>query len=295
MSTEQIMVTALAVIFLVAVAVIFLPRIRHRRSKAPANHAVAMRAATGTAAGDTVDPRPTRSVASDAGDPVFRRATGLRPVEFDPPGPPATTDDETGLDLQPAWARWLSEEQARVRRFHRPATIVLVELSGLDHLADRLGDEAAHRLIAPIATTMRRQARATDHLARLGRTTFGAILTETDAIRAINYVERIRSACDVWLEAGAVMLRVSIGWSEMSPDRPAEVALPDAVRRLDVERQRTWPMLSRETEERGPVDPPESQLIRDLERLRGSGGASAGPEAGIWAHVRRRERAADDV
>jgi GGDEF domain-containing protein len=262
MSTEQIMVTALAVNFLVAVAVIFLPQIRQRRSKAAANHAAALRAATGTAAGDTVDPRPTRSVASDAGEPVFRRATGLRPVEFDPPGPP--TDDETGLDLQPAWARWLSEEQARVRRFHRPATIVLVELSGLDRLADRLGDEAAHRLIVPIATTMRRQARATDHLARLGRTTFGAILSETDA------------------------------WSEMSPDRPAEVALPDAERRLDVERQRTRPMLSRETEERRPVDPPESQLIRDLERLRGSGGAPAGQEAGIWAHVRRRERAADD-
>ncbi len=123
--------------------------------------------------------------------------------------------------------------------------------------------------------------RATDHLARLGRTTFGAILTETDEIRAINYVERIRSACDVWLEAGAVMLRLSIGWSEMSPDRPVEVALPDAERRLYVERQRTWAMLSRETEEREPNEHSESQLIRDLERLRGSGGAPTGPDAGI--------------
>jgi hypothetical protein len=87
MSTEQIMVTALAVNFLVAVAVIFLPRIRQRRSKAAANHAAALRGATGTAAGDTVDPRPTRSVASNAGEPVFRRATGLRPVEFRPARP----------------------------------------------------------------------------------------------------------------------------------------------------------------------------------------------------------------
>ncbi len=76
------------------------------------------------------------------------------------------------------------------------------------------------------------------------------------------------------------MLRLSIGWSEMSPDRPVEVALPDAERRLYVERERTWAMLSRDTEEREPNEYSESQLIRDLERLRGSGGAPTGPEAG---------------
>jgi diguanylate cyclase (GGDEF)-like protein len=160
------------------------------------------------------------------------------------------TDRETGLDLPPTWARWLAEEDARVRRFHRPATVVLVELSWLDRLADRLGDEAAQRLIPPIAHTMRRNARATDHLARLGPTLFGAILPETDEVRAINYIERVRSACDVWLEAGAVMLKLSVGWAEMSADRPAEVALPDAERRLYEERQRTWTILSRQAGER---------------------------------------------
>jgi GGDEF domain-containing protein len=124
-----------------------------------------------------------------------------------------------------------------------------VEVSGLDRLADRLGDDAAQRLIPPIGMTMRRQARAPDHLARLGPTRFGAILTETDEVRAINFVERIRSACDVWLEAGAVMLRLSVGWADISTDRPVEVALPEAGRRLYEERQRIGTMLSRNAEE----------------------------------------------
>src|SRR4029078_8248036 len=98
-------------------------------------------------------------------------------------------------------------EAPRCSRSHRPATFVVLELSGLDRLADRLGDEAASRLIPPIATTLRENARATHPLPRLAPTRFGAILVETDEIRAINFVERIRSACDVWLEAGAVMLR----------------------------------------------------------------------------------------
>jgi len=114
---------------------------------------------------------------------------------------------------------------------------VLVELAGLDRVAERLGPEAADRLIPPIATTMRREARATDHLARLSATRFAALLPETDEIRAINYVERVRSACDLWLASGAVALRLSMGWAEIGPNRSASVATADAETRLFAERQ----------------------------------------------------------
>jgi PleD family two-component response regulator len=93
-------------------------------------------------------------------------------------------------------------------------------------------------LIPPIATTMRRHARAADNLARLGRARFGALLTETDEVLAINYIERVRAACDVWLQSGAVALRLSIGWAEVGPKQPVEVALKAAETRLNEERQR---------------------------------------------------------
>jgi diguanylate cyclase (GGDEF)-like protein len=154
---------------------------------------------------------------------------------------PAPTDPATGLELAPAWSKWLAEEGARIGRYGRPATVILVEVAGLDRLAERLGPGAVDRLIPPIATTMRRHARAADFIARLGPARFGALLPETDEIRAINYVERARSACDVWLEAGAVALRLSIGWAEIGANQPVAVAVQTAERRLNEERQRFRP------------------------------------------------------
>jgi diguanylate cyclase (GGDEF)-like protein len=240
MKTEDIILVAVAINLVIALLAVLIPRIRGGRT--PARVSVSSSAGA-TATGISYNADPGRPRVADAGAPWFPART----VSLAAIAPP--TDPATGLDLGPAWARWLTEEEARVQRFHRPATVVFVELSGLDRLADRLGDDAAGRLIPPIAMTMRKNARATDHLARLGPTRFGAILTETDEIRAINFVERIRSACDVWLEAGAVMLRLSIGWAEISTDRPAEVAVPDAEGRLFEEHKRTWAMLARQADE----------------------------------------------
>jgi hypothetical protein len=45
------------------------------------------------------------------------------------------------------------------------------------------------------------------------------------------------------------MLRLSAGWAEMSPDSPADVAFPEAERRLYEERQRIATLLSRQADE----------------------------------------------
>ena len=156
------------------------------------------------------------------------------------------TDAVTGFDGPATWAKRLSEENARVQRYGRPATIVLVELAGVDRLTERLGPDAADRLIPPIAMTMRRQARSADSLARLGPTRFAALMPDTDEVKAINYIERVRSACDVWLEAGAVSLRLSIGWAEINANQTVDPAIQAAEQRLNMERHR---LRSREARE----------------------------------------------
>jgi diguanylate cyclase (GGDEF)-like protein len=140
------------------------------------------------------------------------------------------------------WATWLDEEAARTARYDRPVTIVLVELAGLERLADRVGSAAADRLIPPVASTIRRQARAADRLARLSTTRFGLLLVETNEVSAINYIERVRSSCDVWLAAGAVSLRLSVGWAEIRPDRTVEAAAREAEQRLFDDRRRSEPV-----------------------------------------------------
>jgi diguanylate cyclase (GGDEF)-like protein len=147
-------------------------------------------------------------------------------------------DTVTGFDGPATWAKRLTEENARVQRYGRAATVVLVELAGVDRLAERLGPDAAERLIPPIGTTMRRQARSADSLARLSATRFAVLLPDTDEVKAINYVERVRAACDVWLEAGAVSLRLSMGWAEINANQPVDPAVQTAEQRLNVERHR---------------------------------------------------------
>ncbi|TMF38379.1 MAG: GGDEF domain-containing protein [Chloroflexi bacterium] len=237
MDTQTIVTLAVAINVAVALAAIVLPRIAHRRARTATRRFAASLPPLSTAgSGDSDDPAspwfPER-----AGRSASNGHESQGPWVLAAGGPPI--DPETGLDVEASWSRWLTEEEARIRRFHRPATVVLVDLAGFDRLSARLGREAADRLIPPVATTMRRYSRETDHLARLGPTRFAALLPETDEIEAINFVERIRSACDVWLAAGAVALRLAIGWAEIGADRSAAVAVPDAEQRLFADRQRS--------------------------------------------------------
>jgi diguanylate cyclase (GGDEF)-like protein len=242
MDTQTIVIVAVAVNVVVAILAIFVPSFRERRARATAT-AVTLAASRILTSRSAPAAAVAGSIAADEHEAVPPDPWFADLAESPAANPPdgATgfaMDPATGLDSDAAWARWLAEEEARIQRFHRPATVVLVELAGLDRLSERLGPEAAERLIPPIATTLRGEARATDHLARLGGTRFAALLTETTEVQAIHYVERVRDACDLWLEAGAVALRLSLGWAEIGPDRPADVAFLDAERRLIAEREK---------------------------------------------------------
>ncbi len=148
------------------------------------------------------------------------------------------TDPATGLDSPRGWSRTLTDEMARVARYRRPASIVLVEVEGLDRLVDRFGADAAERLLPVISETLRKNARAADHVAALDRGRYGVLLTETDEVRAINFIERVRTACDGWLAAGAVTLRLAIGWADANAGRTIDDAVATAEDRLNLDRRR---------------------------------------------------------
>ena len=132
-------------------------------------------------------------------------------------------------------------EEARSGRYGRPVSVVIAELDGLDKLAELFGAEVADRLIPPVADALRRSARAADRVARLSHTRFGVLLVETDEIRAINYVERVRAACDRWLEASAIALRLSIGWASPATDGDLRSAVRIAEERMHREQRRPAP------------------------------------------------------
>ena len=130
----------------------------------------------------------------------------------------AGLDAVTGLMGPGAFTRLVAAEDLRMQRYHRPATVAIFELGGLDRLMDRLGTDAVDRIVPALADTMTRLGRDVDHVARLAPGRFGVLLPETDEVAAINYVERVRRACELWLESGAIALSLAIGWAGTTGD-----------------------------------------------------------------------------
>jgi diguanylate cyclase (GGDEF)-like protein len=148
-----------------------------------------------------------------------------------------TLDALTGLEGPASWSRIIEIENARLLRYRRPVTIVMIEVEGLRRLAERLGDDPVDRLLPVIADALHRQARATDWVARIGDGRFAAFLPETDEIQAINYVERIRLVCEPWLASAAVPLWLAIGWSGPTASSDLEFAILRAEERMNSDRR----------------------------------------------------------
>lgn len=193
--------------------------------------------------------------AEGSGDPRFdgidRRIGGFAPAQNDlgsgvmarvsPPqtalAAGMTVDALTGLEGPASWSRIIEIENARLLRYRRPVTIVMIEVEGLRRLAERLGDDPVDRLLPVIADALHRQARATDWVARIGDGRFAAFLPETDEIQAINYVERIRLVCEPWLASAAVPLWLAIGWSGPTASSDLEFAILRAEERMNSDRR----------------------------------------------------------
>ena len=250
MTTQEAIVAVLvAAIFanvVLAIGLVVGPRIRARREAAyraglheaaGAAPAVAVqRASRGRSAMAGAQPVGSGApLARESSTPGDRRAPGQSGRSSSPPPPtprPGSSSPGPGRS-------WLAEEGARVDRYGHPATIVLVELAGVDRLAEQLGQEAADRLIPPIATTMRRHARAADNLARLGPV----------AIRGAPDRDR-RDPGDQLHRAGPIGLRrlarvrapsrfgCRSAGPRSAPKQPVEVAIKAAETRLNEERQR---------------------------------------------------------
>ena len=148
------------------------------------------------------------------------------PIVDAPVAPPTGWNDPlTGTDGPHYWDRLIISESARVRRYKRPATIVLVEIAGLTRLGQLWGKDVAERTLISAARTLSQSIRTSDHIARLEPIRFGILLTETSEIDAINFVERARVSCERDLRVASEVVGVAFGWA--SPPKGNDLA--DAV------------------------------------------------------------------
>jgi GGDEF domain-containing protein len=92
------------------------------------------------------------------------------------------------LDTRQDWATALRHEAARHARYGRPASILLLGLSG------RPPEPAVERIARAIGDVIRSEARETDRAVRTGRLTFRLLLPETGGRAARSLAERLERA-----------------------------------------------------------------------------------------------------
>jgi diguanylate cyclase (GGDEF)-like protein len=171
-----------------------------------------------------------------AAPPTAADDTPAPPIADVPVPPPVGWSDlATGVDGPRYWDRILLSEQARVRRYKRPATVVLVEVTGLTRLARQWGVDVAERTLVAAARTLAREIRTSDHIARIEPARFGILLTETTEIAAINFVERARASCERDLRLASDVVGIGFGWASPPKGKDLIDAVAIAQRRLDVE------------------------------------------------------------
>jgi diguanylate cyclase (GGDEF)-like protein len=149
--------------------------------------------------------------------------------------PAGWEDALTGLEGPDYWQRVLVAEVARSARYGRPLTVVIVELDGLADVAEAWGPDVARHAVREAAQCIRRMSRTSDHAIRIGPARFGVVLTETDEIAAINFVERVREAGPRTMPRAGDGLRFNFGWASPKSGESADALVRRAEKRLMAE------------------------------------------------------------
>lgn len=92
------------------------------------------------------------------------------------------------LDTRTDWDDALHHEDARVARYGRPASVLVIAIAGAP-------GPLAERAAPAIGAAIRKAARETDRVARIGPGRFHVLLPETEDAEATAVAERIRAAC----------------------------------------------------------------------------------------------------
>lgn len=140
----------------------------------------------------------------------------------------ARTDRLTGLENRSAWEELLASEDARRTRYAERVTIVSADLDGLKAINDREGHAAGDQALKAAAELLRRSARASDHVARVGGDEFLVLMPHTDETGGERFMARVRAGLAVVLR-GTGCDSISLGAATSRDDE----ALAAAVARAD--------------------------------------------------------------
>jgi diguanylate cyclase (GGDEF)-like protein len=106
----------------------------------------------------------------------------------------AQTDPLTGLPNRRYFIELLTREFARARRYHRPLTLLYLDLDDFKELNDRHGHLFGDEILRGASRSLKAVLRSTDLLARIGGDEFAVLLPETNLGGAQNVAKKLRRA-----------------------------------------------------------------------------------------------------
>jgi len=145
----------------------------------------------------------------------------------------ACTDGLTGLYNRRQFNTMFAEEEARASRYEKPLSLVMLDVDDFKKFNDRYGHPLGDKVLACVATTLKKSLRGCDLAFRYGGEEFIAILPETELEQAFIAAERIRAAVIIESEkamadAGAVGITVSLGVATFPRDGEGDELLKAA-------------------------------------------------------------------
>ncbi|WP_448189546.1 diguanylate cyclase [Azospirillum sp. sgz301742] len=127
----------------------------------------------------------------------------------------ATTDPLTGLSNRRAFLSAAERELGRVRRYGRPAAVLMFDIDHFKRINDTHGHAVGDVALQRVAAACRELLRDSDLVGRLGGEEFGVLLPETDTASALDVAERLRAALAAAVvpapEGATLTLTASIG------------------------------------------------------------------------------------
>jgi diguanylate cyclase (GGDEF)-like protein len=129
----------------------------------------------------------------------------------------ATIDGMSGVYNRGPFQTLAEAEWSRFQRYHRPLSLLLLDIDQFKTINDRFGHDAGDSAIVHISRICSESKRSPDILGRVGGDEFAVLLPETTLTQAEIMAERIRrivEASPLAIEDAAITVTVSIGAAE---------------------------------------------------------------------------------
>lgn len=134
----------------------------------------------------------------------------------------SVTDYKTGLYNHSFFNNRLEEELAKVRRYGRSISLLILDIDFFKHLNDHHGHLAGDKVLYELARTLEDTLRREDIIARFGGEEFTILLPSSTAGTAVQVAERLRKAVEELVIPHLdtrLSITVSIGIEQIDPDR----------------------------------------------------------------------------